>query len=158
MANIAYIAKHQSTFIQINTKHMKQRNAKSFFKASLFVSATIVALTLGSGIATAAPADNTTQTQGVKATGIVRDANGEPVIGANVLEKGTSNGTITDFEGKFELLTAKGATLVVSYVGYETKEAKAGTNVVIVLSEDSEVLEDVVITALGIKKDRKALG
>ena len=122
------------------------------------MSATIVALTLGSGIATAAPADNTTQTQGVKATGIVRDANGEPVIGANVLEKGTSNGTITDFEGKFELLTAKGATLVVSYVGYETKEAKAGTNVVIVLSEDSEVLEDVVITALGIKKDRKALG
>ena len=158
MANIAYIAKHQSTFIQINTKHMKQRNAKSFFKASLFVSATIVALTLGSGIATAAPADNTTQTQGVKATGIVRDANGEPVIGANVLEKGTSNGTITDFEGKFELLTAKGATLVVSYVGYETKEAKAGTNVVVVLTEDSEVLEDVVITALGIKKDRKALG
>ena len=102
---------------------MKTRKAVDFLRGTLFVSATWVALTLGSGIAMAAPADNTTQATNT-VSGVVRDANGEAIIGANVIEKGTSNGTITDFDGKFTLVTEKNATLVISYVGMTEKEVR----------------------------------
>ena len=66
------------------------------------------------------------QTQ--QATGHVEDSQG-PLIGATVMEKGTNNGTVTDFEGNFSLNVKPGATLVISYVGYESQEVKAGANV-----------------------------
>ena len=59
-------------------------------------------------------------------TGIIKDVNGEPIIGANVVEKGTTNGTVTDIEGRFSLHVAPGATLVVSYIGYTTSEIVVG--------------------------------
>lgn len=92
-------------------------------------------------------------------TGVVTDATG-PVIGASVIEKGnTTNGTITDLDGKFTLNVRPGATLVISYIGYKTVEIAASKKPLkIVMSEDSKVLNEVVVTALGIKRERKALG
>ena len=93
-------------------------------------------------------------------TGIVTDAKGEPIIGANVLEKGSTNGTITDLEGKFSLSVSNKSTLVISYIGYTTKSIVVGNqNIInIQLEEDTHNLNEVVVTALGIKREEKALG
>lgn len=96
--------------------------------------------------------------QGVKVTGVISDSQG-PVIGASVVEKGTTNGTITDLDGRFTLEVNPGAVLVVSYVGYVSTEVKASSGPMhITLKEDNQVLDEVVVTALGIKRERKALG
>ena len=98
------------------------------------------------------------QQQTVHTTGRVSDSTG-PVIGATVVEKGTTNGTITDLDGHFSINTQPGATLVVTYMGYRTKEVVAINGTLnIKLEEDSKMLNEVVVTALGIKRDRKALG
>ena len=93
------------------------------------------------------------------ATGIVKDKTGEPMIGVNVLVKGTTNGTITDFDGKFILNdVSSGATLVVSYIGYLTQEVKAGQNLIIVLEEDTKTLDEVVVIGYGVMKKRDLTG
>ena len=103
-----------------------------------------------------APTQNASQT--IKVKGIVKDGTGS-VIGATVIEKGTSNGTVTDLDGNFTLTVKSGATLVVSYVGMKEVEVKASSKpITITLEDDSKVLNEVVVTALGIKRDRKALG
>jgi TonB-linked SusC/RagA family outer membrane protein len=90
-------------------------------------------------------------------TGTVTDANGEPLIGVNVVEKGTTNGNITDLDGRFMLNVQNNAVLQISYVGYVTQEITAGdqTNFQIRLLEDSRVLEEVVVIGYGVirKKD-----
>ncbi len=93
----------------------------------------------------------------VTVTGRVVDTNGIPVIGANISEVGTTNGTITDVDGYFSLAVSQGASLSFSYVGYvnQTLVAKDGMNVV--MSEDSELLGEVVVTALGIEKKESSL-
>jgi len=136
---------------------MKQRKFVGFLRGTLFLSAIVASLMLGSAPVFAAPAAPAGQTQSV-VNGVVRDASGEPIVGANVVVKGTSNGTITDADGRFSIEASKGATLVVSYVGYNATEVAAASNLSVTLTEDTEVLDDVVITAMGIKKDRKALG
>ena len=89
------------------------------------------------------------------ASGVVTDkATGEPIIGASVLEKGTTNGTITDFDGNFTLEVAEGATLEISYVGYATQSVSSGENLKVLLAEDSELLEEVIVT--GYTTQRKA--
>lgn len=97
--------------------------------------------------------------QTIKVKGVVKDAAG-PVIGATVMEKGTpNNGTVTDIDGNFTLTVKSGATLVISYVGMKSVEVKASSSpVTVVLEDDSKALNEVVVTALGIKRDRKALG
>lgn len=86
--------------------------------------------------------------------GHVKDTTGEPVIGANVLVKGTTNGTITDFDGNFLLNTPKDALLTVSFVGYKTAEVKATPTMIITLEDDSQVLDAVVVIGYGsVKKD-----
>ena len=76
-----------------------------------------------------------------------------------MLKKGTSNGVVTDLDGKFSLNVKPGATLIISFVGYKQQEVKAGNAPLnIVLEEDSKMLSEVVVTALGIKRERKALG
>ena len=88
-------------------------------------------------------------------SGVVVDkATGEPIIGASVLEKGTTNGTITDFDGNFTLEVAEGATLEISYVGYATQSIAAGDNLNVLLAEDTEILEEVIVT--GYTTQRKA--
>ena len=74
-----------------------------------------------------------------QATGHVADSQG-PLIGATVMEKGTNNGTVTDFDGNFSLNVKPGATLVISYVGYVSQEIKAGDNVRVNLKEDGHVV------------------
>ena len=93
-----------------------------------------------------------------RVTGSVTDENGEPIIGASVMVKGTGKGSITDSNGNFTLSTSSGGILVVSYVGYETQEVPVSANPRIVLRTNTEILEEVVVTALGIRKDRKSLG
>ena len=93
------------------------------------------------------------------ATGVVKDKTGEPMIGVNVLVKGTTNGTITDFDGNFTIPDVPGnATLVVSYIGYLTKEVKAGQNLTIVLEEDNKTLDEVVVIGYGTVKRRDLTG
>lgn len=72
------------------------------------------------------------------ASGVVLDkATGEPIIGASILEKGTTNGTVTDFDGAFTLEVAEGATLEISYMGYAMQSIAAGENLSVQLAEDS---------------------
>jgi TonB-linked SusC/RagA family outer membrane protein len=90
-------------------------------------------------------------------SGTVEDANG-PLIGATVKVAGTNNGTVTDFEGHFKLKCKVGDILEISYVGYATKSVKAQKDMKVVLDEDKTQLSEVVVTALGVKRERKALG
>ena len=87
-------------------------------------------------------------------SGLVKDENGDAVIGATVTEEGTKNATVTDFDGKFRLKTAQGAKLKISYIGYKTVTATAGQNVNVVLKEDNEQLDELVVT--GYTTQRKA--
>ena len=91
--------------------------------------------------------------QQTQVVGVVNDAMG-PVIGASVLEKGTTNGTITDFDGRFSLNVQPGVTLVISYIGYKTQEVKvvAGKEIKVVLVEDTETLDEVVVVGFGTQK------
>lgn len=93
----------------------------------------------------------------VTVTGRVTDEKGEPIIGANISQVGVPNGTITDFDGNFSLMLPKGAKVTVSYVGFssQTLVAKDGMNVV--LKEDAELLGEVVVTAMGIKRKEETL-
>ena len=81
------------------------------------------------------------QTQQVEGT--VYDSQGEPVIGASVVEVGTSNGVATDFDGHFKLNVNAGARLRVSFIGYQTKEVKASNSLKVILADDSNLLEEV---------------
>ena len=94
-----------------------------------------------------------------KITGTVVDAQG-PVIGASVMEKGTTNGTVTDFDGNFTLNVNPGATIVISFIGYETQEIKVGnqSNFNITLNEDDAVLEEVVVVGYGTMKKKLVTG
>lgn len=95
----------------------------------------------------------------ISVSGTVKDAKGEPLIGVSVLVKGTTNGTVTDLDGKFSLKVSVGDTLEFSYIGYVSQSVTvANTNPLnIVLGEDTQTLDEVVVTALGIKRAEKAL-
>lgn len=98
------------------------------------------------------------QTKQITVSGTIVDANDTPLIGVSVLEKGTSNGTITDLSGSFTLSVAEGAELEISYVGYQSLTVQAKETLgTLVMREDTEVLDEVVVTALGIKRSQKAL-
>ena len=94
----------------------------------------------------------------VSVTGVVVDAAGEAIIGANVIEQGTTNGTITDFDGNFTLSVKSGATLNISYMGYKEVSVKASANVRVELQEDTELLEEVVVVGYGVVKKNDATG
>ena len=95
----------------------------------------------------------------VRVTGLVTDTAGEPLIGVNVKVKDSSTGAITDMDGRFSMEVPQGSELEFSYVGYATQtvEVAAAGSLNIVLDEDTEVLKEVVVTAMGIKKEAKAL-
>ena len=98
------------------------------------------------------------QSQTIK--GKVVDAKGEPIIGANIIEKGTTNGTTTDADGNFTLSARAGSSLQISYIGYVTQEFKANPNkkIEIVLHEDSEALDEVVVVGYGTMKKADLTG
>ncbi|MDD2953245.1 MAG: SusC/RagA family TonB-linked outer membrane protein [Parabacteroides sp.] len=95
-----------------------------------------------------------------KIIGQVLDEKGEPIVGANIIEKSTSNGVITDLDGRFGLNISPNAILQISYIGYISQEVKVAGNkmIQVTLVEDSKALSEVIVTALGIKREEKALG
>lgn len=107
------------------------------------------------------PISYVVQNPDIKVSGVVVDVTGLPVAGANVVLKGSvSNGTVTDVNGNFTLEVPADATLVITYIGFRNKEVpvKNQGKLSVVLEEDSESLQEVVVTALGIKREEKALG
>lgn len=101
------------------------------------------------------------QTSTVKISGKVLDASGEPVIGASVIEKGTTNGTVTDIDGNFTLnVSSAQAQLEVSYIGYKTQvlKSQAGKLMAVTLNEDMEMLEEVVVVGYGTMKKKDLTG
>lgn len=93
-------------------------------------------------------------------SGTVSDPSALPLPGATVLVKGTTNGTSTDFDGNYTIKASLGETLVISFVGYTTKEVIIGTsnNIDVQLNESTEALDEVIVTAQGIKREQKSLG
>ena len=101
------------------------------------------------------------QTQTPHVSGSVLDTENNPIIGASVMVKGTKEGTISNTEGNFSIKATPGSVLVVSYIGFATQEVKVtgrGKPIIITMREDTKRLNEVVVTALGIKRERKALG
>ena len=101
------------------------------------------------------------QTQTPHVSGSVLDTENNPIIGASVMVKGTKEGTISNTEGNFSIKATPGSVLVVSYLGFATQEVKVtgrGKPIIITMREDTKHLNEVVVTALGIKRERKALG
>ena len=131
------------------------------FRKTALLMGTMACLGLGySSNAYAAGAPQEIQQATKKITGTVVDASG-PVIGASVVEKGKSgNGVITDFDGKFSLSVSPGATLVISYIGYETQEIKVGnqSTLSITLKEDNAQLDEVVVVGYGTQKKKLVTG
>ncbi|MDR1918808.1 MAG: carboxypeptidase-like regulatory domain-containing protein, partial [Tannerellaceae bacterium] len=100
------------------------------------------------------------QSNKIKVSGTVLDHFGEPIMGANVVEKGTTNGNITDQGGKFSLDVSQGATLVISFIGYVSQEVSVRDQreLRITLLEDAQALDDVVVVAYGTQKKATLTG
>lgn len=99
--------------------------------------------------------------QGSRISGTIRDEAGEPLVGATVVEKGTTNGVITDLEGQFLLmLTSANPVLIITFIGYEPKEVSVGSQTImeVTLQPSVQSLDDVVVTALGIEREERSLG
>ncbi len=131
----------------------------SFWHKSLLKMAACVFLATGAGTYPLYAADNnrlTTEStqQQIKVTGTIVDKSGEPIIGANIVEKGTANGTISDLDGRFTLnVQSATSVLVVSYIGYKTTETSAKEkNTRIILTEDSELVDEVVVIGYGTQR------
>lgn len=145
----------------MNGKQKKRRavNSKVFFAAalsSLFIIGNTYAVTYSATHSDLYEVNDQHQSQAI--SGSVTDVNGEPIIGASVIEKGTTNGIITDLDGKFKLNAKQGATLVVSFVGYQTLEVKAAKGMRIILKEDAKVLDEVVVVGYGTQKKANLTG
>ena len=93
-----------------------------------------------------------------EASGTIIDNEGEPIIGATIMEKGTSNGTISDFDGNFHLKTASGATLVISYIGFATQELPASAGMNITMSDNAKELAEVVVTGYTVQRKADLTG
>lgn len=91
-----------------------------------------------------------------KVTGVVKDVSGEPIIGATVIEKGTTNGTVTDFDGKYTLDLSENGILSISYIGYKSQEFASSQikseTLSVTLKEDTEVMDEVVVVGFGTQK------
>ena len=122
--------------------------------------AAALALAVGGGVANASPVPQAQEsTEQVVVTGQVLDETGEPLIGATVMVVGFSVGTTTDFNGRFTIKAPRDATLKVSYVGYNTREVRVDGSALTTSLEPASAydLSEVVVTALGIKKEAKSL-
>lgn len=146
---------------------MNENNMKKAVVSKTFFAATLIsALGLSSWLPSAYAASpfDAVSVQSVQQANTIKgkvvDSNGDPVIGASVVIKGTSKGAITDLEGVYSLDAPVGSTIVVSYIGYTSTTIKVGNarTYNVTLQEDSKTFDDVVVTAMGIKKERKALG
>lgn len=105
------------------------------------------------------PAAKTSTQQGVTVKGIVRDQNGETIIGANITIKGSATGVITNIMGEYQISAKRGDVLVVSFIGYKTQEIKVGkeNTINVTLTEDAKVLSEVVVTAFGVGQKKESV-
>lgn len=136
---------------------MNKHVRRTAFVAGAYLSAMIV----GTPEVWAASTETVFSVQQTKSvSGTVVDSNGIPVIGANILEKGTTNGTITDIDGNFTLSVSPNAVLQVSFIGYNTQEVAVGNqkSIQVVLKEDTETLEEVVVVGYGVQKKKLVTG
>ncbi len=135
---------------------MKRDYCLSLMMLALFGLATPFAVDV---FAVSVPCSYTTQ-QARKITGRVVDVSGQPIIGASVLVKGSGTGAVTDIDGNFTVNASVGSTLEISFIGYKAATVKVtnASSYAITLQDDSQALDEVVVTAMGIKKDRKSLG
>lgn len=141
---------------------MKTHENRALFSQALLKATTCLFLATGSGLyALPALAEPTTDVesaivqQAVTIKGIVKDKTGEPIIGANVLEKGTTNGVITGIDGDFTLNVKNSqSVLVISFIGYKTQEITVGNNrnLNVTLADDTELLDEVVVIGYGTQK------
>lgn len=142
---------------------MKTHENRTLLSKVLLRATTCLLLTSGIGISPAfAVADlaNTVRTermqqQKVSVSGVVKDKNGEPIIGASIMEKGTTNGTISDIDGKYTLnVKSPKSVLVISYLGLKTQEVTIGSNrkVNVILQDDSELMDEVVVIGYGTQR------
>ena len=128
------------------------------------VGAFLLLASMSGGVANALPVESVTGVENIQqnetATGVVKDALGETVIGASVVVKGTTNGTITDFDGNFSISgVKKGDIIQISFVGYQTQEiAWNGTPLSVVMKDDTQALEEVVVVAFGTQKKVNVTG
>ena len=139
----------------------EERRKRGLASSKTLMTAAICALFLSGGSVMAYTAEAPVaqeQQQTTNVTVTVVDSKGEPIIGANVVEKGTTNGTITDFDGKATLNVKKGTTLQISFVGYKTAEVKVQGNVRITLKDDNELLDEVVVVGYGTQKKANLTG
>ena len=125
-------------------------------KTALCVGLCLIGM-IGAQQASAATESVASVQQTRQASGHVTDSQG-PLIGATVMEKGTTNGTVTDFNGNFTLNVKPGATLVISYVGYETQEVKESSHVSVILKEDGHVVNEVVVIGYGTQRREAVTG
>mgnify|MGYP000816812966 CR=1 FL=1 len=138
----------------MNEDHKK----RGLTHSKLLTAVAISSLLLSSGnVMAAQTASNDSQgvqeqMQSISVTVTVVDTKGEPIIGANVIEKGTTNGGITDLDGVSKLNVKPGAILQVSFVGYTTQEVKATSVMKVVLKDDTELLDEVVVVGYGAQK------
>ncbi|MGI6242403.1 MAG: SusC/RagA family TonB-linked outer membrane protein [Prevotella sp.] len=130
------------------------KNSKSSLACLLAIGT--MTLLCSQSVKASAPDINVVQ-QSTSITGTVTDGT-DPIIGATIKVKGAKTGAITDLDGKFSINVKPGTMLEISYVGYVTTEVKASRGMTVVLKEDNKALDEVVVTALGIKRERKALG
>ncbi len=142
---------------------MKTHENRALVSKALLKATACLFLAAGIGISPVFATSGTTgndnvaivQQQTVTITGVVKDKSGEPIIGANILEKGTANGVITNIDGEYTL-KVKGtkSVLVISYIGYETQEVSVGTNrkINVTLQEDSKMIDEVVVIGYGTQK------
>ena len=140
-----------SKLLNLNFYFMKKEKEKLFRALPLAVGLLLVG---GNAMAVpvSAPVEYSVNQQTSQVTGVVNDANGDPLIGVNVVEKGnTHNGAITDMDGKFVLNVSPNATLVFSYIGYKPVEVPVNgqRNITVTLHEDSEALDEVVVIGYG---------
>ena len=147
---------------------MSESNCKRTLNAKSFLAATALttvflggnALSANATTATGATPKPLAEQQKNTVRGTVTDQAGEPIIGASIVIKGTTKGVVTDTEGRFAIDVSNGSMLEISCIGYEKRVVKVGAqrNVTITLAEDTKSLSDVVVTAMGIRKEKKALG
>ena len=139
----------------------EEHKRRGFASSKTLMTAAICALFLSGGqvMAHAAEAPVTMeQQQTSNITVTIVDSKGEPIIGANVVQKGTTNGTITDVEGKATLSIKPGSTIQVSFVGYQTQEIKVTKDMRITLKDDNELLDEVVVVGYGTQKKANLTG
>ena len=131
----------------LNQKNVFMKNTNSYFKPLVLLFLLSVIPSWGFA-------------QSIRVQGVVNDNASESIIGANVTEKGTTNGVITDLDGKFSLSVQKGATLVISYIGYVTQEipVENETELKVILKEDSKALEEVVVIGYGTARKSDVTG